>query len=64
MKSFQIFALLALFMLIVVYNNKTKEGAGVDKPKPKPKQTRRGAGGLSSGTAHMYGGGKMNSKPV
>ena len=62
MKSFQIFALLALFMLIVVYNNKTKEGAGVDKPKPK--QTRRGAGGLSSGTAHMYGGGKMNSKPV
>ena len=66
MKSFQIFALLALFMLIVVYNNKTKEGAGVDKPKPKPKpkQTRRGAGGLSSGTAHMYGGGKMNSKRV
>jgi hypothetical protein len=64
MKSFQIFALLALFMLIVVYNNKTKEGAGVDKPKPKPKQTRRGAGGLSAGTNKMYGGGKINSKQV
>ena len=57
MNSFHIFALLALFMLIVVYNNRTKEGAGA-KPK------RRGAAGLSRGTTNMYGGGNINSKPV
>jgi hypothetical protein len=57
MKSFQIFALLALFMLIVVYNNKTKEGAA-------NKQRRKGPGRLSSGTANMYGGGNINSKRV
>jgi hypothetical protein len=55
MNSFHIFALLALFMLIVVYNNRTKEGA---KPK------RKGAAGLSRGTANMYGGGNINSKRV
>jgi hypothetical protein len=59
MKSFQIFALLALFMLIVVYNNRTKEGA-TDTPRPR----RRGAGRPSAGTTNMYGGGKINSKPA
>lgn len=55
MKSFHIFAILALFMLIVVYNNRTKEGATT---------RRKGAGRPSAGTTNMYGGGNMNSKPV
>ncbi len=57
MKSFHIFALLALFALIVVYNSRTKEGA-TNQPK------RKGAARLSSGTTNMYGGGKINSKKV
>lgn len=57
MNSFHIFALLALFMLIVVYNNGTKEGAS-KKPR------RRGAAGQPAGNAHMYGGGNVNSKSV
>jgi hypothetical protein len=56
MKSFHIFALLALFVLIVVYNNRTKEG----NTKPR----RRGAAGGTAGTANMYGGGNINSKKV
>lgn len=54
MKSFHIFALLALFALIVVYNNRTKEG-NTNKPR------RRGAAGGSVGTTNMYGG-NFNSK--
>jgi hypothetical protein len=57
MNLFHIFALLALFMLIVVYNNRTKEGAF-------KKMKRKGASGLSAGNARMYGGGNVNSKSV
>ena len=75
MKSFHIFALLALFVLIVVYNNRTKEGnANQQKRKGAARVSggkvtanrprRRGAARLSSGTNNMYGGGKINSKQV